>query len=213
MYLNVRRAPASFLNFLPLPAAFRPSPGPMKAQPAARRPSQGNLGLGPSPAGSAPVARRVSHSSSLVMAQIPPSQNPRGELIFSSRVDHHFEEGYKRYRAAFERRREERSREEARAQGKWWHPSYWQRLPPVVSKGIPGQGGSTPPQSLRGTPPPGLRQSSPPASPRRRVRSDPKPADKEDADEVARRDRAESYSFVFTPPAPSEAVGAKAARG
>ncbi|TXT10586.1 hypothetical protein VHUM_02091 [Vanrija humicola] len=180
MYLNVRRAPASFLNFLPLPAALRPAPGPLKAQPAARRPSQG----------------RASHSSSLVMAQIPPSQNPRGELIFSSRVDHHFEEGYKRYRAAFERRREERSREEARAQGKWWHPSYWQRL-----------GGTTPPQSLRGTPPPGLRQSSPPASPRRR-----KDAAAAGESDTTRRERAESYSFVFAPP-PSEAVGAKAARG
>jgi len=39
---------------------------------------------------------------------MPPTSNPRGELIFSSRVDRGFRDAYERYRAAFERRREER---------------------------------------------------------------------------------------------------------
>ncbi|KIJ33554.1 hypothetical protein M422DRAFT_35476 [Sphaerobolus stellatus SS14] len=41
---------------------------------------------------------------------IPPTYNPRGELIFSSRVDSTFREAYERYRAAFERKREEQRR-------------------------------------------------------------------------------------------------------
>lgn len=41
---------------------------------------------------------------------IPPAQNPRGELIFSSRVSGAFREGYERYRAEWERRRAEAKR-------------------------------------------------------------------------------------------------------
>ncbi|KAH7105932.1 hypothetical protein BKA62DRAFT_688402, partial [Auriculariales sp. MPI-PUGE-AT-0066] len=41
---------------------------------------------------------------------IPPSSNPRGELIFSSRVSQQFRDGYDRHRTAFERRREEKER-------------------------------------------------------------------------------------------------------
>lgn len=42
------------------------------------------------------------------LSSIPPSQNSRGELIFSNRVSPDFREGYERYRAAFERRRAEK---------------------------------------------------------------------------------------------------------
>lgn len=42
------------------------------------------------------------------LSSIPPSQNSRGELIFSNRVSPEFREGYQRYRAAFERRRAEK---------------------------------------------------------------------------------------------------------
>jgi len=44
----------------------------------------------------------------MTIAPIPPSANPRGELIFSSRVDKQFREAYERHRAAFERKRDEK---------------------------------------------------------------------------------------------------------
>ncbi|CAG8746112.1 13900_t:CDS:2, partial [Acaulospora colombiana] len=40
-----------------------------------------------------------------VIPPIPPSTNPRGELIFSSRVHPSFREGYERYRESYERKR------------------------------------------------------------------------------------------------------------
>lgn len=49
-----------------------------------------------------------SSTSSTSSWSIPPAQNSRGELIFSSRVSPEFREGYERYRAAFERRRAEK---------------------------------------------------------------------------------------------------------
>lgn len=121
--------------------------------------------------------RRVSHSGpSTVMAQIPPSTNPRGELIFSSRVDGHFEEGYKRYRAAFERRREERAREEARL-FPWWKR---RAASPVVR--VPTPRGPSP---------------SPPATPRKVKKS----SSRSRSPTPEGRERAESYSFVHTGPA------------
>lgn len=52
---------------------------------------------------------------------IPPTLNPRGELIFSLKVTAPFREGYERYRAAFERRRREKL-DERRWRGwrRWW---------------------------------------------------------------------------------------------
>jgi hypothetical protein len=50
---------------------------------------------------------------------IPPTTNPRGELIFSSRVDRSFKESYEKYRASFERRREERLGMLASGSGFW----------------------------------------------------------------------------------------------
>jgi hypothetical protein len=155
--------------------------------------------------------RRVSHSQNhpghTVMAQIPPSANPRGELIFSSRVDHHFEDGYKRYRTAFERRREERAREEAAAAGPWYFRLLRRSASPAPLAARRGSNtASTPPTSLRGTPEPGavgVTSSMRAASPPRRRRTPPPPSM-----ESANRERAESYSFVYT--GPREAVGAGA---
>lgn len=62
--------------------------------------------------------RSSSPSSPSVIPPIPPTNNPRGELIFSSKVDKTFREGYERYRAAFERRREEKMREQ-KARNSW----------------------------------------------------------------------------------------------
>ncbi|OBZ66352.1 hypothetical protein A0H81_13675 [Grifola frondosa] len=47
----------------------------------------------------------------------PTRTSPRGELIFSSRVDRAFREAYERYRAAFERRRERREARRRRTPG------------------------------------------------------------------------------------------------
>ncbi|CAO1619750.1 unnamed protein product [Sympodiomycopsis kandeliae] len=44
----------------------------------------------------------------MVIPPIPPSNNPRGEIIFSTKVAPTFREGYERYRNAFERRRKEK---------------------------------------------------------------------------------------------------------
>ncbi|KAJ9474701.1 F-box domain-containing protein [Pseudozyma hubeiensis] len=52
--------------------------------------------------------RTAALSSGTSTSSIPPAQNTRGELIFSSRVSPEFREGYEKYRAAFERRRAEK---------------------------------------------------------------------------------------------------------
>ncbi|SCV72163.1 BQ2448_4857 [Microbotryum intermedium] len=46
-----------------------------------------------------------SSSIGIPLPPIPPAQNPRGELIFSSRVSPQFREGYEKYRHEWERRR------------------------------------------------------------------------------------------------------------
>ncbi|WRT70455.1 uncharacterized protein IL334_007453 [Kwoniella shivajii] len=138
--------------------------------------------------------RKVSGTPN-VMATIPPSSNPRGELIFSSRVDKGFREGYERYRAAFERRREEKAREEARRNGhaRWLTWARRRDSPsPVGWRGTP-----TPPISRRETPPPGLgpisgvRRSPSPGESGLRHSSRPIFGDKEGSE------RSESYSFVL----------------
>ncbi|BGP24816.1 hypothetical protein JCM10295v2_003736 [Rhodotorula toruloides] len=68
--------------------------------------------------------------SGIPIPPIPPAQNSRGELIFSSRVNPQFREGYERYRAEWERRRAEAKRVQREAQGKtgwrgWMMP--WRR--------------------------------------------------------------------------------------
>jgi hypothetical protein len=60
------------------------------------------------------------------MPSIPPTTNPRGELIFSSRVDRIFREAYERYRAAFERKRDERERQAA---ARTWSGWFLQKMP------------------------------------------------------------------------------------
>lgn len=95
--------------------------------------------------------------SATIMAQIPPTSNPRGELIFSGRVDRTFREGYERYRAAFERRRIEKEREHNRE--KWGRLGAWWNGPPAPapaprSAGTEGRASPTPPASRRSTPDP-----------------------------------------------------------
>ncbi|CAL1709428.1 unnamed protein product [Somion occarium] len=122
MYLNVRQPPLrSKLPFNPFSFLFpRPSPSstPSPSSPSSRRRS-------PSP------KRATKRSSSVPISPIPPASNPRGELIFSSRVDRSFRESYDRYRAAFERRREERERAAYQATWIGWLHMKLFRIPPA----------------------------------------------------------------------------------
>lgn len=105
MYLNLRQPPLRsripfpfFRNFRNAPSPNNSPPSPLRS-PTSPRP--------PSP--TRPLSKRS--PSAVPITPIPPSSNPRGELIFSSRVDRVFRECYERYRSAFEKRREEKERE------------------------------------------------------------------------------------------------------
>ncbi|KAJ8490066.1 hypothetical protein ONZ51_g2554 [Trametes cubensis] len=101
----------------------------------------------PSPSRTSSTARR---SSSVPIPPIPPASNPRGELIFSSRVDRSFREAYDRYRAQFERRRQERERT---AYAQTWIGWIHLKMPWMRNAGVPpvnagsGSGTATPGES------------------------------------------------------------------
>lgn len=99
MYLNVRQPPlrATLPLYSLLSRLLPRSSSPPRPQPRSAR-------------SRSPSTAKRSPSLNPAIPSIPPSSNPRGELIFSSRVDRHFREGYERYRNAFERRRGERER-------------------------------------------------------------------------------------------------------
>ena len=113
----------------------------------------------PSQQSSNPVPRASSPRRAPAIPPIPPTSNPRGELIFSSRVDPTFRESYERYRAAFERKREEQKR--ANRGGSWfgfltwpWQKAKQQQqqqnmLTPHGGGGLRGQTPSTTPSSSR----------------------------------------------------------------
>ncbi|KZW00977.1 hypothetical protein EXIGLDRAFT_738621 [Exidia glandulosa HHB12029] len=117
---------------------------------------------GTSPPSSPPPPTRKGPRNSnrpVQIAPIPPSSNPRGELIFSNRVSGVFRDGYERYRAAFERRREERERLASRS----WIPLPWRsssgsraQTPSVDGKDGAGQmlGTPSPAPSRRNSPAP-----------------------------------------------------------
>jgi hypothetical protein len=115
MHLNVRRPP--FYARLPLPSCIftafgrsspAASPSATASPPRAHSPLGGSTSEPADP--SSPVTRAPPTPpspprSGVPLAPIPPSANPRGELIFSSRVPAAFTAPYARHRAAFERRR------------------------------------------------------------------------------------------------------------
>ena len=113
MYLNMRQAPRRS-PFDHISSFFsRPSFSGRSAPPnRARSPSPTRLGK--------------RSSSTVPMPSIPPTTNPRGELIFSSRVERVFREAYERYRTAFERKRDERERQAA---ARTWIGWLLQKLP------------------------------------------------------------------------------------
>jgi hypothetical protein len=131
MYLNVRRPPLrSKFSLNPITLLFpRPEPSP-ELESATRSLTR------TSP--SSPTDR----STSIPIAPIPPAANPRGELIFSSRVDRSFRESYERYRAAFERKRQERERSDAMQTWLGWlhYQMPWNKrpvLPPLAAAATP----------------------------------------------------------------------------
>ncbi len=122
MYLNVRKPPLrSKFYWNPL-SFFFPRPN---------EPSSASSASPPRPP-SAPGTRSRSASMTRPMQTIPPAKCPRGELIFSSRVDKNFCESYERYRAAFERKREEKLYLEWK---KTWCGKlmFWQRPPTAAA--------------------------------------------------------------------------------
>ena len=137
MYLNLRQAPRRSLFslfFYLFPRPFSPPDRPV-SQNRARSLSPTQLGK--------------RSSSAVPMPSIQPTANPRGELIFSSRVDRSFREAYERYRAAFERKRDERERQAAaRTWTGWvWLKMPWNRAPtPTTDSSTP-----TPSQSRPGS--------------------------------------------------------------
>ncbi|KAI9452532.1 hypothetical protein BJY52DRAFT_1292135 [Lactarius psammicola] len=136
MYLNMRQAPRRS-PFDPLSYLFpRPSfSGRSAPQNRARSSSPTRLGK--------------RSSSTVPMPSIPPTTNPRGELIFSSRVERVFREAYERYRTAFERKRDERERQAAARTWSGWllQKLPWNRpVPPTTDSATP-----TPSQSRVGS--------------------------------------------------------------
>lgn len=124
MYLNVRPPPYRFRTWLtsPLSVVFPSLHPSTSAEPATSSPLGSMTVPGPRGRTSSPQSNRKSSQQSgptpIPIPPIPPSSNPRGELIFTSRVDKHFKESYEKYRAAFERRRDEREREREREKEK-----------------------------------------------------------------------------------------------
>jgi len=142
MHLNVRPQPLStYLN--PIRYLFpRPEPTTYN-QPTSpiRSPAPGSPGRHVAP-----------------IAPMPPAANPRGELIFSSRVDKGFRESYERYRTAFERKRDERERAE---RGWMWRYLRW--IPWLKTKEVP-----IVLSAIRATPTPSSSRRSSPAPRKRR---------------------------------------------
>ena len=129
MHLNMRTASAPYMRFIPFPFSL----------------------LFSSTTTSAPVrpSTRISATTGapIPLPSIPPTKNPRGELIFSSRVERAFRDGYERYRALFERRRAERYHQLRASQtglkGLWWRMlGYRRKKPPVPGEIADGRGSS-----------------------------------------------------------------------
>lgn len=104
------------------------SAGAIRSQPPSRSPSPPASPVTRAPSSPTPanhIARGVP------IPPIPPAQNPRGEIIFSSRVSGQFREGYERYRSEWERRRSEAA-SAAKARRGWWPIRWWKRRSPPI---------------------------------------------------------------------------------
>ena len=132
MFLNVRRPPLRSKFYWNPISFFFPRP------------------VEPTPVSSPPTLHNRPRSTSTIrpIPPIPPAANPRGELIFSSRIDKNFRDSYERYRSAFERKRELKEYNERHQ--KWYGKFlFWERPPTPAS---PNSGAFTPARvsSLKG---------------------------------------------------------------
>ncbi|KAH9848010.1 hypothetical protein C2E23DRAFT_878857 [Lenzites betulinus] len=202
MHLNMRQPPLrSKLPFNPFAFLFaRPTPS---SPPSPTSPTHAPTSTHPRRNRSPSPSRAARRSSSVPIPPIPPASNPRGELIFSSRVDRGFRDAYDRYRAQFERRRAERERA-ARAQT--WTGALLLRLPWVGAgakaplPGSPtgaGSGAATPVSGAAG------RGFGPQGSARGRVGSTP-PSGSRKSSPVPGRTGSRKSSGVHAPPAPPQ---------
>ncbi|GJE93645.1 hypothetical protein PsYK624_098050 [Phanerochaete sordida] len=178
MYLNVRQPPLRsklpFARFFALLFPRTPSSPPpaSPAAPAAEPRTGSARRRSPSPAPAAAQKR----ASSVPLAPIPPAQHPRGELIFSSRVDRHFRDAYERYRAAFERRRGERERAAHEATWAGWLAARVLRVRPPAPAPAAGSGAATPVGVVRAGSAVSVRgRASPAGTPSSSRRSSPVP--------------------------------------
>ncbi|GAA5874620.1 hypothetical protein JCM16303_002926 [Sporobolomyces ruberrimus] len=130
------RSQTSFRSTTALHSASpSPSVSPSSSPPSSPRPSTTPLPLPTSegpvtrapPVPSPPLSSSSTRTPGIPIPPIPPAQNPRGELIFSNRVNPTFREGYERYRGEWERRRKENKELENRAKNStwWWKLSNW----------------------------------------------------------------------------------------
>nr|AOR51705.1 sporulation-specific protein spo7 [Phaffia rhodozyma] len=122
MHLNMRVSPKPLIPYIPFPLSLLV---PSSLSSSATSPSPRSPSISPTMLPSSSKSQKpASGPNPKPIPAIPPTKNPRGELIFSSRVDRVFRDGYERYRALFEKKREERYRElRARKKGLtgiWW---------------------------------------------------------------------------------------------
>ncbi|CEL58728.1 hypothetical protein RSOLAG1IB_08774 [Rhizoctonia solani AG-1 IB] len=137
LHLNVRTQPIS-------------PPAPLKY--LFPRPAAATSPVSPSP--THPLRKGAFRKAQL--NPIPPTNNPRGELIFSNRVDRSFREAYERYRSVWERKREEHLAANRRS----WFGWLWFMNNKPIPVGAPGKdrGRTTPTPGSSRTP---SRRSSP----------------------------------------------------
>jgi len=117
IYLNTKQPPRTWsLNPFRL---FRSSPSSQPANTALARSTSNSSNNSRS---SSPRSSKSSSSggggrtTSIPITPIAPSNNPRGELIFSSKVGPGFREGYEKYRNEWEKRRKP-----SRVELSWWN--------------------------------------------------------------------------------------------
>src|SRR6266576_2442350 len=164
MYLNVRKPPLrSKFKFIDKPLSLL-FPRPEHEHPRSKSGSQATSPRSPSPP---PTIRSRSPSATRPIPTIQPATNPRGELIFSSRVDRAFREGYERYRTVFEKRREEKERILRRQKLIGWLTRWWWDTALGPSPSMSGT--ATPIRTLSSSSTsrgrlPSSRSSTPPAS-------------------------------------------------
>ncbi|KAL7414755.1 Spo7-like protein-domain-containing protein [Mrakia frigida] len=181
MHLNMRVQPTPLIPFVPFPFSLllpsAPTPPSGIQGPPSSSSTRSSAAPPPSssssstPTTSKPTKSTTSSTSLsnplTLRASIPPTKNPRGELIFSSRVDRAFRDGYERYRGMFERRREERYRETRAGKGGlmgiWWRLLGYRKKPVAQPGGSPGEMGGG--RLRNGTSPPGSSKQSRTPSP------------------------------------------------